>query len=62
MSEAANRRIALVIGSNETIGSAVVRRLDRKAPAPPPPGCVRIPSDIASDESVREPMGLASLP
>lgn len=27
---------------------------DRKAPSPPPPGCVYIPVDVTSDESVRE--------
>lgn len=56
--------IVLVTGCNGRIGSAVVERLagrfsdvvglDRNAPAPPPPGCVRIPVDIASDDSVRE--------
>ena len=56
--------IVLVTGSNGRIGTAVMRRLrerfdnvvgfDRKAPAPPPPGCTRIPVDITSDESVRE--------
>lgn len=56
--------IILVTGCNGRIGSAVVERLtgrfsevvglDRNAPAPPPSGCVRIPVDIASDDSVRE--------
>src|SRR5262245_12150607 len=56
--------IALVTGSNGRIGDAVMRRFtgrfddvvgfDRKAPGPPPPGCVYIPVEITSDESVRE--------
>lgn len=56
--------IVLITGSNGRIGTAVMQRLrerfdnvvgfDLKAPAPPPPYCVRIPVDIASDESVRE--------
>lgn len=56
--------IILVTGSNGRIGTAVVQRLtgrdgdvvglDRHAPAPPPPGCVRIPVNIASDDSLRE--------
>ena len=56
--------IILVTGSNGRIGSAVMRRLtgsfsdvvgfDQKAPTPPPPGCVRIPVDIASDKSVKD--------
>jgi nucleoside-diphosphate-sugar epimerase/uncharacterized membrane protein len=56
--------IVLVTGSNGRIGDAVMRRmrprfdnvvgLDRKVPGPPPPGCVYIPIDIASDESVKE--------
>nr|WP_290997410.1 heavy metal-binding domain-containing protein [Hyphomicrobium sp.] len=56
--------IVLVTGSNGRIGSAVARRLtgqfsdvvgfDLKSPTPPPPGCVRIPVDITSDDSVRE--------
>ena len=55
--------IIIVTGSNGRIGEAVMRRLagrfgavvgfDRKAPAPPPPGCVYVPVDITSDESVR---------
>jgi len=58
------KNIVLVTGSNGRIGSAVVRRLtgrfsdvvgfDRQAPAPPPPGCVAIPVDIASDDGLRE--------
>ena len=54
----------LVTGSNGRIGQAVMRRLagrfasvvgfDRKAPNPPPPGCVYMPVEITSDESVRE--------
>jgi nucleoside-diphosphate-sugar epimerase len=56
--------LILVTGSNGRIGSALMRRLtgkygqvigfDLKAPAPPPPECVRIPVDIGSDESVKE--------
>ena len=56
--------IILVTGSNGRIGGAVMRRFagrfesvvgfDRKAPAPPPPGCVYMPVEITSDESVRE--------
>jgi len=56
--------ILLITGCNGRIGSAVTQRLagrftdvvgiDRNAPAPPPPGCVRIPVDLASDDSVRE--------
>jgi nucleoside-diphosphate-sugar epimerase len=59
-----NVGIVIVTGSNGRIGDAVMRRLagrfdsivgfDRKAPAPPPPGCVYIPVEITSDESVRE--------
>ena len=47
-----------------SIGDAVMRRFagrfptvvgfDRKAPTPPPPGCVYIPVEITSDDSVRE--------
>ncbi len=58
------RNIVLVTGCNGRIGSVVMQRLsgrfsdvvgfDRNAPAPPPPDCVRIPVDIASDDSVRE--------
>ena len=54
----------LVTGSNGRIGDAVMRRFagrfsdvvgfDRKAPKPPPPGCVYMPVEITSDESVRE--------
>ena len=60
----AEKNIILVTGSNGRIGDAVMRRMagrfsdvvgfDRKAPAPPPPGCVYIPVDIASYDSVRE--------
>ncbi len=56
--------IILITGASGRIGDAVMRRLtghfsdvvglDRKAPAPPLPGCVYIPVDIASDDSVRE--------
>jgi len=58
------KRIILITGCNGRIGSAVMQRLtgrfsdvvgfDRNAPTPPPPDCVRIPVDIASDDSVRE--------
>jgi nucleoside-diphosphate-sugar epimerase len=56
--------IVVVTGSNGRIGDAVMRRFagqfesivgfDRKAPAPPPPGCVYMPVEITSDDSVRE--------
>jgi nucleoside-diphosphate-sugar epimerase len=56
--------LILVTGSNGRIGTALMQRLtgkygqvigfDLKAPAPPPPDCVRIAVDISSDESVRE--------
>ena len=56
--------IVLITGANGRIGTALMQRLskrfdnvvgfDRQAPAPPPPDCVAIPVDIASDESVRE--------
>ncbi len=56
--------IIIVTGSNGRIGDAVMRRFagrfaevvgfDRKAPTPPPPGCVAVPVDITSDESVRD--------
>ena len=59
-----NNGIVVVTGSNGRIGDAVMRRLagqfeavvgfDRKAPAPPPPGCAYISVEITSDESVRE--------
>jgi nucleoside-diphosphate-sugar epimerase len=55
--------IIIVSGSNGRIGEAVMRRLagrftgvvgfDRKAPKPPPPGCVYIAVEITSEESVR---------
>jgi nucleoside-diphosphate-sugar epimerase len=55
--------IIIVTGSNGRIGDAVMRRFagrfadvigfDRKAPKPPPPGCVYIPVEITDDESVR---------
>ena len=58
------RGIALVTGSNGTIGSAVMQRFagrfesivgfDREAPKPPPPGCVYVPVEITSEESVQE--------
>ena len=53
----------LVTGSNGEIGQAVMRRFagrfaqvvgfDRQAPAPPPPGCMYMPVEITSDDSVR---------
>jgi nucleoside-diphosphate-sugar epimerase len=56
--------LILVTGSNGRIGSAVMKRLtgkygqvigfDQKAPAPPPPDCVRIAVDISSDDSLNE--------
>ena len=56
--------IVVVTGSNGRIGGAVMRRFagrfesivgfDRKAPAPPPPGCVYMPVEITSDDSVRQ--------
>jgi NAD(P)-dependent dehydrogenase (short-subunit alcohol dehydrogenase family) len=59
-----DRRIIIVTGSNGRIGDAVMRRFagrfdqvvgfDREAPGPPPPGCVAVPVEITSDESVRE--------
>ena len=59
-----DKGIIIVTGSNGLIGDAVMRRLagrfedivgfDRKAPKPPPPGCVYVPVEITSDESVRE--------
>lgn len=56
--------IALVTGSSGTIGSAVMRRFagrfgsivgfDREAPKTPLPGCVHVPVEITSDQSVRD--------
>lgn len=56
--------IVLVTGSNGRIGTAVMKRLrerfdnvvgfDLSAPEPPPPECVRIAVDIASESSVRD--------
>ena len=55
--------IIIVTGANGRIGDAVMRRFshrfevigfDRKAPAPPPPGCLYVPVEITSDASVRE--------
>jgi nucleoside-diphosphate-sugar epimerase len=56
--------IIIVTGSNGRIGDAVMRRfvgrvddvvgVDRKAPSPPPPGCVYVPIEITADESVRD--------
>ena len=60
----AERGILLVTGSNGRIGAAVMQRFagrftdvvgfDRKAPTPPPPGCVAIAVDVTSDESTEE--------
>ena len=54
--------IILVTGSNGSIGRAVMQRFagrfddvvgfDRKAPTPPPEGCVAVAVDVTSDESV----------
>lgn len=59
----ADQGIVIVTGANGRIGDAVMRRLagrfgdvvgfDRKAPKPPP-GCVYVPVEITSDDSVRE--------
>ena len=59
-----DKGIIIVTGSNGRIGEAVMRRFagrfedvvgfDRKAPKPPPPGCVYVPVEITSDESVRD--------
>ena len=61
---APDRGIIIVTGASGRIGNAVMRRfvgrfsnvvgVDRKAPAPPPPGCVYVPVEITSDESVRD--------
>ncbi|HVR78880.1 MAG TPA: NAD(P)-dependent oxidoreductase [Acidimicrobiia bacterium] len=63
----ADNGIIIVTGSNGRIGEAVMRRFtgrfdevvgfDRRADNPPPPGCVGVPVDVTSDQSVRE--GLA---
>lgn len=57
-------RSIIVTGSNGRIGDAVMRRFagrfghvvgfDRKADNPPPAGCVYVPVDITSDDSVWE--------
>jgi nucleoside-diphosphate-sugar epimerase len=59
-----DNRIIVVTGSNGRIGDAVMRRFagrfdsvvgfDRQAPTPPPPGCVFVPVEITSDESVSD--------
>jgi len=56
--------IVVVTGSNGRIGDAVMRRFagrfesivgfDRQAPGPPPPGCVYMPVEMTSDDSVRQ--------
>ena len=60
----AENGIILVTGSNGFIGDAVMRRfagrledvvgVDREAPVSPPAGCVYVPIEITSDESVRD--------
>ncbi|MEX2324044.1 MAG: NAD(P)-dependent oxidoreductase [Acidimicrobiia bacterium] len=65
----ADSGIIIVTGSNGRIGDALMRRFtdrfdevvgfDRRADNPPPPGCVGVPVDITSDQSVRE--GLAAI-
>ena len=59
----ADNGIIVVTGANGRIGDAIMRRFagrfevvgfDRKAPAPPPPGCTYVPVEITSDDSVRE--------
>ena len=61
---ASDNGIIIVTGSNGRIGEAVMRRFagrfgtvvgfDRKAPNPPPTGCVFVPVEITSDESVHQ--------
>ena len=56
--------IILVTGSNGSIGTAVMRQFagrfehvvgfDRKAPTPPPEGCIAVAVDVTSDEGVRD--------
>ena len=55
--------VIIVTGANGRIGDAVMRRFsgrfevvgfDRKAPSPPPPGCVYVPVEITSDAGVRD--------
>ncbi len=56
--------LILVTGSSGRIGRAVMERFaslfdevvgfDRRAPAPPPPGCIAISVDLTSDASTRE--------
>ena len=63
-----DRGIIIVTGSNGRIGDAVMRRFtgrfenvvgfDRKARKPPPPGCVYVPVEVTSDESVRQGLGV----
>jgi nucleoside-diphosphate-sugar epimerase len=58
----------IVTGADGRIGDAVVRRfvgragdvvaVDHKASKPPVPGCVYVPVEITSDESVREGLAL----
>ena len=58
----------IVTGSNGRIGDAVMRRfvgsftnvvgLDRKAQKDPPPGCVYVPIEVTSDESVLDGLRL----
>ena len=63
-----DNRIIIVTGATGRIGEAVMRRhvghfadvvgFDREAPDPPPPGCVFVPVEMTSDESVREGLGV----
>ena len=56
--------ILLVTGSNGSIGQATMKKFagrfehvvgfDREAPTPPPPGCVALPVDLTSEESVMD--------
>lgn len=58
------RSVVLITGVNGRIGTAVAQRLvgkfgdvvgfDLNAASPPPPDCVRIPVDLASDQSTEE--------
>jgi len=58
------REIVLITGASGRIGDAVMQRLtgrfsdvvgfDRKAPSPPPLGCIYIPVDITSDDSLQD--------
>lgn len=64
----ADNGIIIVTGATGRIGEAIMRRhvghfadvvgFDREAPGPPPPGCVFVPVEMTSDESVREGLGV----